>query len=65
MTTSPMTTRGARVRLEYTSDPHTRLVPGDIGTVFLVDSTGTVHVNWDSGSSLGLVPNVDRWTVLR
>jgi hypothetical protein len=53
-----------RVRLEYTSDPYTDLRPGAEGTVALVDSMGTVHVRWDSGSSLGLVPGEDRWTFI-
>lgn len=60
-----ITTRGARVRLEYTSDEYTRLVPGDIGTVTRIDKFGVVHVHWDSGSTLGLIPDRDRWTVLR
>jgi hypothetical protein len=47
--------RGARVRLVHCADPHTRLVPGDLGTVTLIDSLGTVHVRWDNGSQLGLV----------
>ena len=57
--------RGRRVRLDHTSDPHTDLRPGATGTVRLVDSLGTVHVKWDGGSSLGLVPGEDRWTVLQ
>lgn len=54
---------GDRVRLVFTDDPYTELTPGDEGTVSLVDSMGTVHVNWDSGSNLGLVPGHDRWAV--
>lgn len=56
---------GTRVRLEHTSDPHTRLRPGDEGVVNFVDSMGTVHVKWDSGSSLGLIPGEDSWTEIR
>lgn len=36
-------------------DPHTRLKPGDRGTVSFIDDTGTVFVDWDSGSRLGVV----------
>lgn len=57
--------RGDRVELVRTSDPHTDLKPGDRGTVTLVDSLGTVHVEWDSGAMLGLVPGEDEWRVLR
>jgi len=55
---------GTRVRLQHTSDQYTTLRPGDEGTVNLVDDLGTVHVHWDSGSRLGLVPGEDRWTEL-
>jgi hypothetical protein len=37
------------------NDPYTKLQPGDKGTVTSVDDTGTIHVSWDSGSSLGVV----------
>lgn len=51
--------KGDRVQLVRTSDPHTNLTPGDLGTVSFVDGLGTVHVNWDSGSRLGMVPGED------
>jgi Domain of unknown function (DUF4314) len=47
--------RGARLRLVRCTDPHTRLRPGDEGVVNFVDSAGTVHVQWDNGSNLGLI----------
>ena len=53
--------KGDRVELDYTSDPWTRLEPGARGNVVYEDSLGTVHVNWDDGSRLGLVPGHDRW----
>lgn len=56
--------RGQRVKLLCTSDIHTRLKPDTEGTVKFVDSMGTVHVQWDDGSSLGLIPNEDMWEVL-
>lgn len=37
------------------SDPYTDLRQGDRGTVTMVDDIGTVHVNWDRGSTLGVV----------
>jgi hypothetical protein len=45
-----------RVRLTRSTDPHTRLAPGAEGTVVQVDDLGTVHVRWDDGSTLGLLP---------
>jgi hypothetical protein len=56
--------RGQRVRLVRCTDYHTRINPGDEGTVLNVDSMGTIHVKWDSGSTLGLIQGEDQWTVL-
>lgn len=60
--TNPL--EGRRVRLLRCTDPYTRLKPGSEGTVSLVDDAGTVHVDWDSGSTLGLVPGEDAWEVV-
>ena len=51
---------GTRVELVEMSDPYTKLMPGDLGTVDYIDSTGSIFVNWDKGSSLGIVYGVDR-----
>lgn len=48
-------TSGTRVMLLHMSDPYTNLRQGDRGTVTLVDDIGTIHVNWDRGSMLGIV----------
>lgn len=45
---------GTRVVLVKMDDPYTRLKPGEKGTVTGVDDIGTIHVNWDSGGSLGV-----------
>jgi Domain of unknown function (DUF4314) len=55
---------GKRVMLIHCNDEYTKLSPGDLGTVSLVDDMGTVHVKWDDGSTLGLVPGEDRWAVV-
>ena len=61
-----MTVVGDRVRLVRCNDPYTRLKPGDEGTVSFIDDMGTVFVNWDSGSSLGLVRRAgDAWEVFQ
>ena len=56
---------GERIRLASTSDPYTRLRPGDEGTVLhtghLDTSHGVIHVHWDSGSSLSLIEGEDQW----
>jgi hypothetical protein len=55
--------RGTRVRLVRCSDPCTPPA-GTLGTVQLVDDMGTVHVAWDNGSRLGMVPREDRFEVV-
>jgi hypothetical protein len=63
-----MVKEGDRVELISTTDPYVNkngsLKPGDRGTVFFVDGLGTVHINWDNGSNLGLVPGEDHWKVI-
>lgn len=36
-----------------------RLQAGDIGQVIHVDDIGTIHMAWQNGSSLGLIPGED------
>jgi hypothetical protein len=57
---------GDRVRLLRTTDQHTRLQPGTEGTVTMIDAVGTVHVDWDDGSRLGMVAAAgDRFEVIK
>ena len=52
--------QGARVELIKMDDPYnTKLVPGCQGTVRCVDDVGTIHVEWDCGSRLGVVYGED------
>ena len=51
--------QGTRVELINMNDPYTKLKPGDRGTVSMVDDTGTIFVNWDCGSALGVVYGED------
>jgi hypothetical protein len=55
---------GARVRLINMDDPYSKLRDGDEGTIDHIDDLGTIFVNWDSGSRLGLVPDVDEFEIL-
>lgn len=54
---------GKRVRLvsmdDFQAPPF-----GTCGTVVSVDDIGTVHVNWDNGSRLGLIKDVDIYEVI-
>lgn len=51
--------KGARVRLLWMGDDPDPVLPGTLGTVVFVDDAGTVHVDWDSGRKLGVVPDSD------
>lgn len=52
---------GCRIELIEMDDPYSKLKPGDRGTVRGVDDAGQVMMQWDSGSSLSLIPGVDRF----
>ena len=51
--------KGTRVELIKMNDPYGNLEKGEQGTVVGVDDIGTIHVNWDCGSSLGIVYRED------
>lgn len=55
---------GKRVRFVRSSDPYTRLRRGDEGTVTFVDDMETVHIRWDSGSNLGMIPGEDHFDLI-
>ena len=51
--------KGMRVECIRLDDAFTPIPAGTKGTVESVDDIGTVHVNWDCGSSLGAVYGTD------
>lgn len=50
-----------RVRLIEMLDEYTQLEPGAQGVVDFIDDLGTVHVKWDTGHTLGLIPELDKY----
>ena len=50
--------RGCRVEILRMDDPQAPPV-GTLGTVIGVDDVGTIHVNWDNGSGLGVAYGED------
>lgn len=55
---------GTRIELVYMED--TQAVPsGTKGTVDLVDDMGTIHMKWDNGRTLGLIPEVDEFKIIK
>lgn len=53
-----------RVRLVRMGDEDPDPVePGTTGTVNHIDCAGTVHIEWDNGRKLGLIPGHDEFEV--
>lgn len=51
--------KGTRVELVSMDDQYTHIPPGTQGTVSAVDDIGTIFVDWDTGSGLGVAYGVD------
>lgn len=51
---------GTRVELIEMNDPYRNMPPGLKGTVLYVDDAGSIHVNWENGSSLAALHGFDR-----
>lgn len=55
---------GSRIQLIKTDDQYTNLIPGSFGIIDHIDSTGTIFVKWEDGSSLGLIPGIDDFRIV-
>ena len=55
---------GTRLLLNNMNDPFAPVPSGTRGTVVHVDDIGTIHMRWDNGRSLGLVPGEDSFRKL-
>lgn len=52
---------GCRVKLDYlVSDPFSKVILGDLGTVREIDDAGVIHVLWDNGERVGIVYQEDK-----
>lgn len=50
---------GTRIQIDAMNDPFHPVDPGTKGTVHHVDDAGQLHMEWDNGRSLAVVPGVD------
>ena len=55
--------QGTKVQLERMDDLHAPPI-GCIGVVQFIDDAGQIHVNWETGSTLALIPECDKFKVL-
>lgn len=55
---------GTKIQCIQMDDPYHAIAPGSVGTVDHVDDAGTIHMSWENGSSLGLIPGEDRFKVI-
>ncbi len=55
---------GTKLRL-ISMDDKQAPQPGTIGSVDFIDDVGTIHMRWETGSSLGLIPGEDSFEVVK
>lgn len=55
---------GTRIELIHMDDPYGPIEAGTQGTVEGVDDAGTLHMRWDNGRTLGIVPGEDQFKVI-
>ena len=51
--------KGTRLELISMEDPFAPIEPGTKGTVEFVDDMGQIHMKWDNGRTLALIPGED------
>ena len=55
---------GTKIKLIKMYDPFTPPPSNTIGIVDFVDDIGQIHIKWNNGSTLALVPDLDEFEVL-
>jgi hypothetical protein len=55
---------GTRIELIRMDDPYAPIKSGMKGTVESIDDIGTLHMKWDNGRTLGVVPGEDSFKVI-
>ena len=56
---------GTKIKCIHMNDDCHPVPDETLGTVQFVDDAGTIHMGWDNGSSLGLVPDEDQFTKVK
>ena len=55
---------GTRVKLTKDMDDKYPILAGTIGTIDYIDSEGQLHMIWENGRTLALIPEVDEFEVI-
>lgn len=55
---------GTRIMLLSMDDPYAPVLEGTKGTVVLVDDAAQIHMKWDNGRTLAIVPGEDSFRKL-
>lgn len=56
--------KGTEIELIYMEDTQA-VPPGTRGIIDMVDDIGTIHMHWETGSSLGLIVGEDQFKVIK
>lgn len=58
-----MIVKGTKIKLIYMNN-EPQMPSGLMGTVEFIDDAHQIHVRWENGSSLALIPEVDQFEIL-
>ena len=61
---TPAVDKGNRVEMVKMADDPAPIEPGEKGTVNHIDDIGQIHVDWDNGRRLAIVPEVDQFKLI-
>jgi hypothetical protein len=56
--------KGTRIECDNMNDPYSPIPSGTRGTIDMVDDVGTLFVEWDNGSYMGIIPGADAFHVV-
>ena len=54
---------GTKIQLISMRNEKYPILPGTVGEVTHIDDIGNIHVRWQNGSSLAIIPEVDSFRV--
>jgi hypothetical protein len=55
---------GKRIKLIAMNEEPNPVEPNTMGTIRLIDGIGQIHVDWDNGRSLAVVPEIDEYEII-